>query len=84
MFYNFDGSIEVFPNPSHGLITIRNLSDKTLKIVLTDLSGKIVFSKATVEEGEHSLDLQNLPKSMYIIEIFDEYYSHKEKLMILE
>lgn len=84
-FYNFDGELSVYPNPTHGNVIVKNQSDKVLKLRIMNLGGKVVYVRNEVLPGAISLDLKHLPKGMYTLDFSDEtFYSHKEKLMILE
>ncbi len=84
-FYNFDNELSVFPNPSHGSVIIKNKSDKTLKLSVIDLHGKVVYVRNEVTSGAISLDLSHLPKGMYTLDFSNYgYFTHQEKLMILE
>jgi hypothetical protein len=83
-FYNFKKEVSVYPNPTLGQITIKNQSDKEFKMTVTDLSGKVIYARAGITPGATTLDLAGLPKSMYTLEIFDDFSSYKEKVMILE
>lgn len=85
LFYNFDKDLSIYPNPTMGNIIVKNQSDKAFKVTITDLSGKTVYVRNGVTPGATMIDLSNLPKSMYTLEITDDgFYSYKEKLMILE
>ena len=84
-FYNFNKDLSIYPNPTLGNVFIKNQSDKEFKLTITDLNGKIVYVRKGITPGATALDLHNLPKAMYTLEFSDDgFYSHKEKLMILE
>jgi hypothetical protein len=67
-----------------GNIIIKNQSDKEFKLTLTDLNGKVIYSRGGIARGATALDLHGLPKSMYILDVFDDLHSYKERIMILE
>lgn len=84
-YYNLDKDVTIYPNPTMGQVYIKNQSDKVLNLVIRDLSGKIVYRRKDLNAGAVSIDLSDLPKSMYTLELSDDgFYAHKEKLMILE
>lgn len=64
--------ISIYPNPASAILTIQ-LSDNNIdKIVITDLTGKIILTKT---ENTYQVNVQNLAKGMYILQAF----SGKEK-----
>ncbi len=59
-------TISVYPNPTQDFLTIQNKSNIEIdKITVTDLSGKKVLD----ENNSNSVDVQNLSKGMYILEV---------------
>jgi hypothetical protein len=61
----------IFPNPTDGFLTIqsRNYTGSNLMINITDLSGRVVFSKEYQYSGENQihLDLRQLSPGIYIM-----------------
>ncbi len=72
--YRKPGSIVVYPNPFTDYTTIRfsNPENKTYKLVIRDLSGKVVRSEETVQSGEFVLYRKNMNPGYYFIELSGE------------
>ena len=66
-------SLQVFPNPSHGIINVNMGSDKHINnsIIITDVLGNILFEKNNVE-NDISIDLSNQVKGIYFLKIADK------------
>lgn len=61
---------KVYPNPSNDKITISINSNDSGKLVVTDLSGKVVLEqKATFENGQTNTNISSLENGMYILTI---------------
>ncbi|MEQ9231094.1 MAG: T9SS type A sorting domain-containing protein, partial [Cyclobacteriaceae bacterium] len=78
--------LELYPNPADDKVTMR-LADAPLKPVLwriSDQSGKEVLS-GRIERGikEVTIDTENLPSGMYIIQIFNDQNSWIPKKVII-
>ncbi len=57
---------EVYPNPGNGNITIRSKINRTTVFIITDISGKSVFS-STMNAGITQIDISHLPAGTYIL-----------------
>lgn len=65
--------IRVFPNPTNGVLFIDNgdfLIMKNYTNQLTDLQGKVLFNEV-VSSQRSEIDLKNLKKGIYLLNIFD-------------
>ena len=62
--------IEVYPNPNNGSFNVK-INDKTDidKIVITDLTGNIIFKQSVKEllDDELIINLSNMKKGIYIL-----------------
>jgi len=67
-------TLEVYPNPAHGVVTIANLNvEGNATITLVDVQGKVVYTTAiTNVNGNYELDLSGFENGVYIIEITSE------------
>lgn len=74
----------VYPNPSNDYITIVNQNENTEigKIRILDLSGKMVFSGNTSNDLTTTINVSQLPKGMYILQIHENQSSFVSKLVI--
>lgn len=77
-------SVEAFPNPTSGLtrLEIMNREGEDLNLRIRDLSGKLVFEIASLEKDQVSLNLSELNKGLYLIEINSTSRAGYLKLMI--
>lgn len=73
-------SISIFPNPSNGIITIN--SENTLNLTITDITGKVVFSKNNVTNNEN-INLSNLQTGIYLAKMVTETGVEETKKIIL-
>ena len=71
--------VSIYPNPSNGVINIKTSSD-LLNVNVFDISGKIVHS--TTLNGNLSIDLSQLEKGSYIIELRNSTGIYKETITI--
>jgi hypothetical protein len=70
----------VFPNPSNGEIWVkRDLENGSL--IVSDIHGRIV-SKFTLDSGTTKINLGNLPRGIYLVELNSEDKIHLNKLVI--
>lgn len=71
VYYSSD-EIEVFPNPTNGILTIANYKGNTISIL--DITGKLIHKISVIN---HTLDLSHLPKGIYFL----EFTSTPEKII---
>ena len=66
-------SLEIFPNPSNGNITLRfldsSLLNKSAEITIKDIKGAIVFKSAFITDV-NNMDISHLPSSRYLVNIY--------------
>jgi hypothetical protein len=72
-------SIRVYPNPSKGNIFVHTPADA--QMILTDISGKIVL-RGSLLSGENNLNVSNLSKGMYLMQLEGENFSKSEKIIL--
>ena len=73
-------SISIFPNPSNGIITIN--TENTLNLTISDITGKVVFSKNNVTNNE-TINLSNLQTGVYLAKMVTETGVEETKKIIL-
>jgi uncharacterized delta-60 repeat protein len=77
-------TIETYPNPSNGLINIRigNAYLRKYELVITDLNGKIIFSKSNQSaSNEESINF-NAQSGIYILTLCNDNRIFRRKLVI--
>jgi len=62
------GDLDVYPNPNNGSFTVENSVD-IVKLTITDVHGKIVQSINEINLNKVDVDLTDLEKGMYMINI---------------
>ncbi|MAM29016.1 MAG: regulator [Flavobacteriaceae bacterium] len=68
---------EIFPNPTHGNITIKSYSGTIDSVTITDVSGKQVYAETAVLDGiSKEIDLSALSNGLYIVTV-NNTESHK-------
>ncbi len=80
-------NIILYPNPNSGLFRVSMNSEiqGKLTVKIINNQGQSVFAgEFNVQElNNEIIDVQNLPRGMYYILIYDDQLSYKEKLIIL-
>jgi len=79
--------LDIFPNPSTGLVIVRYkaLHDDAITLKVSTLAGKQVFIKNsdnTNGQNEEILNLSDLSKGMYVLELQSKTGSIYEKLIL--
>lgn len=59
-------AIEVYPNPSTGLININTLGAST-DLIISNAVGQVVYNQARLASGKHIIDLSGMAKGIYSI-----------------
>ena len=72
--------VAVYPNPSTGLINVTNINATANTIVVYDMVGKVVMTKAV--NASTTLDLTSNGTGIYLIEISNENGSFVERVVI--
>ena len=68
--FNLNVGFSIYPNPTNGILNIDLTDDLEIsRIVITDLTGKIVFNQM---ENLKTINVQELSNGLYIIQIFSD------------
>jgi hypothetical protein len=80
----FDTSpeVQIYPNPTAGLLTIETAETDLLHIEIFTLSGQSVFNR-TIEGPSMQVDLSSFQKGIYFLTIRSEDYMLTRKLIKL-
>ena len=71
-------AITVYPNPGHGLFTIRLV--QKAKVILTNSLGEVI-SDNMLEAGEQSIDLQHEAPGVYSVTVISDHGHWTRKLI---
>ncbi len=77
-------SINIFPNPSNGHITITGLPDDEIAtFTVTDMLGRIALVQSVAPSGKNkTVYLNNLPTGNYLLKVVSSSINFTEKLVI--
>jgi hypothetical protein len=64
-------SVDIFPNPTNGKLTVRSTSEKEVKVRILDLLGRTVVAERTTEGATLDFDLSGLSNGLYTVELND-------------
>ena len=84
---NFSASsFVVIPNPAHSFltVTIQNSLEKIANISLVDLLGKVILSESSINVNQTVLNVENVSKGMYLLEIATESGSKATQKIIID
>ncbi len=71
VFYRRD--LEIFPNPSSGLITVQKPEEGSGRIMVMDMQGTLLETHpASPDDNKTTLDLSHLPPGTYLIEYYPD------------
>ena len=62
------GNMEVYPNPNNGEFVITT-SNEVMNVTITDVRGKVVYTNNTVNNHTINVNLSDLEKGMYMINV---------------
>ncbi len=76
-------TVNVSPNPSSGIffLDLSQLPAENVQLILTDLSGRMVFNKNIINEGSYETDITSLPEGIYMLQIISENYREIVKVI---
>ncbi len=72
--------VNVYPNPSEGMITISNDLNAENTITVTDMTGKVVLTKAS--SSATTVDLSKVGTGVYMVEVSNENGKKVERVVI--
>ncbi|MEA2042670.1 MAG: T9SS type A sorting domain-containing protein, partial [Bacteroidota bacterium] len=76
--------ITVFPNPTTGIFTIKNLkaSERPLSVEITNINGQIIYSSKLQNIKTSQIDISNQPKGIYFIKIRTDKTIYTVKIIL--
>jgi len=80
-----DGNFNMYPNPSHTSVQInlQNASEQIEKIIIYDVLGKIIKTQSAIASNLINLDVSNLPKGIYLVEITTDSNLRTTKKLVI-
>ena len=78
--FNFESGISIYPNPAKDILIISNDEGITIEeVVIYNQIGKKVFEEVLVN---NTLDVTNLPRGMYVVELKSREWKVRKKLIV--
>ena len=78
--YNPALELTCYPNPASDLLHI--IASKSTDIVMTDVTGQIVWQTTAMSVGDHSIDVSHLSSGVYFLSSLNDNTQHKIKVVI--
>ena len=77
-------SAKVYPNPSNGIINVEltGIYDELTHINIVDATGKSVYWKNVLNDRTHVIDLTQIPKGNYMVQMMSTNVYMKQPLVI--
>jgi hypothetical protein len=73
----------IYPNPSTGIITLT--SEAEIGVVkVYDLSNRILFSTAPIDQTKAEINLEHLPAGIYFIQVSDSSGAHSTTRLVID
>ncbi len=74
--------VEIFPNPTSGLVTIKYQNIKTPRISISDVTGKVLYQVVAIgSEPIMELDMSKYSKGVYILQITSDNKSLTQRIV---
>jgi hypothetical protein len=74
--------LNIFPNPTHGLLKIENPESAVAQLLLTDITGRIISRISVLAHSDLSVDIQHLPAGMYYLSVLRETGDYNYKVLL--
>ncbi|WP_306353329.1 T9SS-dependent M36 family metallopeptidase [Flavobacterium sp. '19STA2R22 D10 B1'] len=83
-YFEEQGMIKVYPNPTKGLINVYiNQFVGKLNIQIVDLNGRVVYTeKESQFNGEKSINIGHLQTGMYILQVTGDQLNYSKKIIL--
>ena len=67
--YNLQKEVVLYPNPTKGILNIKNEKSNINSLKVYDTNGKLILSKENIN---NYIDISNIPSGIYIIRLLDD------------
>jgi Zn-dependent metalloprotease len=75
-------NINIYPNPSNGLFTIKSDFETPVTYEITDVLGKQIYKTDKLTKGENTIDASSFNKGVYLIKFENNNGRYVDKLII--
>ena len=72
-----EAAVQVYPNPSTGLLNITGVEGSAQRVQLVNLQGQVLLNKQ-LKQGQTQLDVSALPKGLYLVKVGQ----HSERILL--
>ncbi len=73
--------IEVYPNPTNGVFYVTNENNNNLKLVVKDLTGKLIINK-NLTDSYNEVDLSGYSSGVYLIQLTRDEDTYNGKILL--
>jgi hypothetical protein len=70
----------IYPNPTNGIIQIRNELSSDANLIITDITGKLII-KSQLSKLNNQIDLSNIVNGLYLLIIQTENQTYTTKII---
>lgn len=75
--------LKVYPNPGNGMFIVENKNEEVnSNLIISDLTGKIVFSRIISNNQSDQIDLKQLENGVYLLKVINKNNSEHSKIII--
>ena len=76
-----DTGLNIYPNPTTGLITVTGLSQKPARITVYNVLGELVHDMEMNEPNDQSVDLATFPSGLYLVHLQQGQNTFRKKVI---
>ncbi|MCR5247746.1 MAG: T9SS type A sorting domain-containing protein [Paludibacteraceae bacterium] len=76
-----DETIEIYPNPTNGIVYIKASEETINSITVSNMTGKVLVEKA-INADQAEIDLSSYNKGIYLVKVVTENDSYIEKVVL--
>jgi len=77
-----ENNILIYPNPAESSVTVLNITDMSFRIMVMDVTGRIILDFPANSERETQINTAGLPAGVYLIKFVNESGNLTKKLII--
>ncbi len=75
--------LKAFPNPTSTVLTFSlPMTVNHSEVSLTDMTGKVVYSKRLERVDQSQIDVSNMPNGMYVLSVLSKEFQYTRKVVI--